>query len=93
MPKKCARKGAFWHVYKIKITSGKPAANAALSIIDASRIYVTNFTQSMDLLWLTRASGIIIMSFQVSNSGKPEVNRDSVQYPIDGCKYFHEIHS
>jgi len=37
MSKKRARKGAFWHVLKIKITSRKPATNKALQIISRSR--------------------------------------------------------
>jgi hypothetical protein len=39
MPKKLARKGAFWRFQKFKIISRKTGANAALEIIDVSRGY------------------------------------------------------
>jgi len=41
MPKKHARKEAFWEVEKFKIISRKPAANGAIEIIVVSRVYVT----------------------------------------------------
>jgi hypothetical protein len=38
IPKKCARKGAFWHISKFKFIPRKPAADAAFLIIDNSRL-------------------------------------------------------
>jgi hypothetical protein len=38
IPRKLARKGAFWHLLKAKIISRKQTVNAAFEIVDVSRL-------------------------------------------------------